>query len=211
MEDKIKEEFLTAIHNRAEQMYQESLQKIEGEFEEEMANIAAALLEAITQGLESYQKLETEGNVGVLSYVYVSFLRTSILFDVPGYRLDFYDEKNRISLVECAFAWEFNYIFRYLKNIKIELSKLFEKQTRVPGYELDYILYDWAEVYKKLADKKIEPILRFILEQEGVRLLSGKSVKFFRGDFFDRITPILQWDKEYIKMQEGNKDVTYGV
>lgn len=203
MEDKIKEEFMKEIHNKAEKMYQESLLKIEAEYEKELENISKPLLEAIIQGLEDYQKLETEGKTGSLSYVFISFLRTGILLDSPSYRLDFYDEKNRVSLVECAEEWDFSYIFNYLKDIKIELSKRFDKQSRVPGYELDHIIYDLAEKYKKLSDKKIEPILRLILEQNGISLFGGKSVKIYRGDLFDRITPILQWEQEDIEMQEG--------
>ncbi len=191
MIDKIREDFLDDILKTAEQMHQESVKKIEEGFCQELPNIADTLLTSIMSGLEHYHKLALEGHVGTLNYLYFSFLRTSIVFGNANYRLDFYDDRNRISLVECAEKWNFDYIFRHFNNIYNTLNEKFEEQTRVPGYELDYIIYDLAETYKKIADKKIDLVLQYILERDGKSLFGDKYVKFYKGDFLDQAISIV--------------------
>lgn len=195
MEDKIKEEFLNSIRKKSEQMYQESMQRIEAEFSQRLPDIAASLLEVFVQTLKLYHALLAEGKVGELKFIYFSFLRTGIIFDSPNYRLDFYDSKNRASLVECAGMWDFSCIFNYLREIKQELSLIFERQTRVPGWELDNTLHNLANFYRAEADKKIEDVLYSVLEQNGTQLIGDSSVKFFIGELYDRANLILQWDE----------------
>lgn len=198
MEDTIKEEFLGEMKEMAEQMHQESLIEIEEGFGSELPNIAKLLLKSIESGLSAYRKFEEDGKVGALNYIYFSFLRTSFFAETSNYRLDFYDSNNRVSLVECSEPWNFDYIFNYFNNIKFEIHKKLENQTRVKAYEADLIVFEKAEVYKKMADKKLDIVLRYIVEQEKERLFGGRTVKFYRGDFFDRITFMFQWDLDHI-------------
>lgn len=198
MEDKIKEKFLGEINEIVERMYQESLLDIKEGFDSELLNIAESLLESIENGLAAYSKFEEEGKVGGLNYIYLSFLRASFLADISNYRLDYYDSNNRVSLIECSEMWNFDYIFKYFENIKFEIQKKLEKQTRVQAYETDTIVFEKAEFYKNLADKKIDVVLRCILQRDGERLLGGRIVKFYRGDFFDRVSFMFQWDQDHI-------------
>lgn len=199
MIDKISKNFLVDILSMAKQMYWESIKEIEETFEQQKSNIAVSMLEAITSGLEQYNKLESEKQVGMLNYIYFSFLRTSVIFNNSHYRLDFYDNRNRFCLIECTEKWNFDFIFSHLKHIYNKLKEKFDRQTRVPGYELNNIIYDLAEEYRKVADKKIGLVMRFIIEQNGKTLFGEKKIKLFTGDYFDWAIPIFEYDQGDIK------------
>lgn len=199
MNDKISKDFLVDILSLAKQMYQKSIKEIEETFEQQKSNIAVSMLKSITSGLEHYNKLELKNEVGMLNYIYFSFLRTSIIFNNSDYRLDFYDDRNRICLIECTEKWNFDFIFSHLKHIYNKLKEKFDSQTKVPGYELDDIIYNLAEEYRKLADKKIVLVMQFIIEQNGNILFGEKKIKFFTGDYFDWAILIFEYNQEDIK------------
>ncbi|MCI9584316.1 hypothetical protein D3Z50_03545 [Clostridiaceae bacterium] len=193
--DKIRENFMAKVFKTAETMYTESIGQIEEEFIQKESEIARSFAIPLFDGLKRYASLEREKAVGELKYIYVSFLRTSIIAGSPNYRLDFYDDRNRCSLIECSEEWNFNYIFDFLKHIDNSLKKMFKEQTRVPEYELDNIIFELAEHYRKISDKKIDSVIKYMIENREEHIAFNHTVKIYIGDFLDKVSFVLDCDR----------------
>lgn len=205
MRDKISEDFLNKLKRAAGTLCDNGLKEIEANFEENLTKIGEGLAETIKKGVEQYQKRKAKGEVGSLNYVYFSYLRTSILCGSPDYRLDFYEEDDRSSLTECAVPWNFSYVFDHFERLKKELRLIHNSPNRVPGYELDDILYKKAELFKREAEEKLAIVLCFVLENHGTQLLEGEQVKFYVGEFLDEASLVFYWNGDAIETFEEGK------
>ena len=141
-----------------------------------------------------------------MRWVYLSFLRSSVLHGVPCYRIDFYDERDQISEQECAGAWEFEYVFQHLKDIYHQLQVEFSHQSRVKECELDAVVYHLAERFKKEAEKLIPEIVRSFMEEYGTDFFGEESVNFRLGELFDKSELVLQWNQDEQEPDERETD-----
>ena len=206
MEDKIRLDFLSRINQMAEEMVQERFRLVETDFEESLPAIMKDLSIRMGSVMEQYQRQQEAGENGPLRWVYLSFLRSSVLDGAPCYRLDFYDERNQISEQECAGAWEFEYVFRHMKEIHHQLQIEFRSQTRVKECELDAVIYYLAERFKKEAEKLIPELLSKFLGEYGADMFGDETVDFMLGELFDKSELAAQWKPQKEKSDEGETD-----
>ena len=206
MEDKIRLGFLSQINQMAEEMIQERFHMIELDFEKVLPAIVKELADQISPVMEQYKAQQEGEENGSLRWVYLSFLRSSVLDGAPCYRIDFYDERDQISEQECAGGWDFEYMFQHLKDIYHQLQIEFSQQSRVKMYELDAVVYYLAERFQKEAEKLIPEIVRSFMEEYGTDFFGEEPIKFRLGELFDKSELIAEWKPAGQEMDEGEAE-----
>ncbi len=209
-EDKMRAEFLLKIHKMAQQHFKESVDIWMPQRDLLVSRAQVSLGKSLDLLCEKYKLLQEKEETEELRYVYLSFLRTSILCHTPWYRLDAYDSRDCISDVECGESWDFSEVSsRFYSGMEI-LQAEFAKQSRVKEYELDGIIYQLAEQYQQEYKDMFTEILEQILKEKEKKLLGEKRVDFMMGELFGRTDFLLGWDQgkiisveEYRQQEEG--------
>lgn len=200
--DRIKEEFRKNIRELADQECEKADINLRKNLEKELPQIVKSFHECILKVIEKYLRIEKNKSCRELAWVYVSWLRSSILTYMPCMRIDCYDSDGRISDSECAGYWEFSYIWENFHEICRGLKREFQLQTKVKEYELDDMILELAERFYKLIREFMPSVLQQWLEQFGNQTLGGQNVTFMAGEFLDRAEFILRWDKDHIEWQQ---------
>ena len=203
-EDKMRAEFLLKIHKMAQQHFKESLDIWSPQRELLISRAKVSLGTSLELLCEKYNLLQEKGVTQELNYVYLSFLRTSILCHMPWYRLDAYDSRDCISDVECGESWDIPEISSCLYSVVDKLEVEFSKQSRVKEYELNEIIYQLAEQYYKECKSMFAEILEKILNDKGEKILGEKRVNFMMGEFLGKTDFIFRWDKGIIAFDQTN-------
>lgn len=204
-EDKMKAEFLLKMHEMAQQHFKESLEIWRPQRELLIARAKVSLGTSLELLFEKYNLLHKKGVTQELHYVYLSFLRTSILCHIPWYRLDAYDSRDCISDVECGERWDIPEISSCLYSIVNKIQIEFSRQSRVKEYELDEITYQLAEQYYKECKSMFAEILEKILLDKGEKILGEKRVDFMMGEFLGKTDFILRWEQGKIIFDQVNE------
>lgn len=184
--DVLTNQFISKIKEMAESRYNESVSIIQGEYSIKIADIRTDLLLCVEEALNRYRTMREHSETGPLASVYISFLRTSILYDIKHYRIDLYDERGRSSLTECAVGWDFSFVFRHFEQIKNELTEHFGRQTKAKEYDLDAILYELGLRFQHLAENLILDLIKGILPKLQENTEFSDRVSIFLGEFLDK-------------------------
>ncbi|MFB6367940.1 hypothetical protein ACFCP7_28810, partial [Paenibacillus elgii] len=91
--------------------WQFDLPEIDERYRQEKELIEQGFLAAFEAVCRQAVKLQEKGRKGDIYYVYISFLRTSIMADTAEYRMDAYDENWFLDPEECASLWSADFIF----------------------------------------------------------------------------------------------------
>ena len=83
------------------------------------------------------------------------------------------------------------------------LKKIFVEQTRVPEYELDNILFELAEYYRRISDKKIDSIIKYMIENRKGNIVFNHTVKMYIGDFLDNVSFAPDCDRLWFPAKTG--------
>lgn len=206
MEDIIAKKFMENIRVLAQKRFGEYSEKIRTDYVSEASNISDELLVSLKAAAERYRLMEAESQVGPMEYLYLSFMWTSVLLDIPHYRIDMYDGKGRCALQECAVEWNCEYIFQYFQMIKEELRNEFSSQNRVKGYEMEVVIFETAERFKQLVNELLpEAVKELVPRFKDIYGLSGR-IKIYLGEFLDKAELILECFRGDIVIEEVDRD-----
>lgn len=186
MEDVIARRFLADIEAFANERFERYREQIRAEYAAGCMKDGESFLACLEDLAGRYRRLEEQAVTGAVRGIYLSFMRTSILLDVPPYRIDLYDERGRRSVVECAGGWDFGLVYGYFREMKAELEQRFGRQTRVRGYVLDGMLYDLGGRFHRVARELIPGMIAGVGER--IREIEGLEgdVRVYLGEFLDR-------------------------
>lgn len=91
----LRTKFLKLIEEIAECEFDKAVEEIHNNFESSVCELWDSLFEKFQDILMLYQSHEEHNMCGELEYIYISYLRSSILKGDPYYRIDFYDDNDR--------------------------------------------------------------------------------------------------------------------
>ena len=95
---------------------------------------------------------QKQNNKGIIKYIQISFLRTSIMEGKSDYRVDFFDENWYGDKVETAgnikFDFVFNYFFDYIEELKKKCKSYSNKITEM---DIERIVMQECYIYHILA------------------------------------------------------------
>ncbi len=189
MEDKLRSVFLDELKTMIEQEYSLSEEKIKVSYELIKSELIKELASLVTDIYNNYQCLYEKKKVGTLEWIYLSFLRSSMLDFYPAYRLDFYDERGCLSEVECCGDFKFDIVFLEFYAIQEKVESKFKQQNRVKAYEGDEFLAELYERFHHLACEWIPELLQVCIWDVQKPLLPN-TVKVRFGELFDKTIDI---------------------
>lgn len=181
----LKNKVINELQGIADNRYLWYSEKIDKEIDLYITEITDSLKIVLNNIYSEYIKLQDTDEVGILGWVYLSFLHTSFLDHSPCYRIDFYDTRDCISEIECTGLWDFKYIFDYYYDIEKDIIENLNKQTRVLRHEINDMLIQLQQKFHSLADAWIISIIKNILKEDDVFFLKESDVKFMLGEYLD--------------------------
>lgn len=181
----LKNKVINELQGIADNRYLWYSEKIDKEIDLYITEITDSLKIVLNNIYSEYIKLQDTDEVGILEWVYLSFLHTSFLDHSPCYRIDFYDTRDCISEIECTGLWDFKYIFDYYYDIEKDIIENLNKQTRVLRHEINDMLIQLQQKFHSLADAWIISIIKNILKEDDVFFLKESDVKFMLGEYLD--------------------------
>lgn len=189
--EKIHLELLTQLSNASETLLQAELKNILKEHGKLIIENAESIAKTIDQGMKIYRGLQEKGLVGDICFLYFSFLFTGVLENKIKYRIDFYDENDRVSDIECFINWEFLEFSTCLNKIHKYLEDEFNTRGKEWSFEVDSILYTTALSLRSLSDHLLVKIWEEILTRKSWEWYSREKVKIMVGELFDEAKLII--------------------
>lgn len=184
-EKMIKREIIERFQSTADEMSERYRLELERSFPQYRSEAGTGLLQAIKSAGGKYQKAENAGETGPLEWIWLSFLRSSLLDGAPCYRIDLYDAKGRLSEGEYAEMWDYSYVFQPYYEIEKKIMDLAERQNRLKPCEINDILSRISESFRKTADRQIIQIFHSIHLDLVPVAAEGQSLKIMLGDYMD--------------------------
>ena len=172
-EKMIKREIIERFQSTADEISERYRLELERSFPQYRSEAGTGLLQAIESAGRKYQKAENAGETGPLEWIWLSFLRSSLLDDAPCYRIDLYDAKGRLSEGEYAEMWDYSYVFQPYYEIEKKIMDLNDILSRI------------SVSFRKTADRQIIQIFHSIHLELVPMAAEGKSLKIMLGDYMD--------------------------
>ena len=113
-------------------------------FSEKSAELTSSLNILIEGLLGQYAKLRESEQKGELEFIYLSFLRSSVLCKLPWIRIDLYDKKDRLDAVYCFADWDVSCVSDRLYN---ETEKAATEDRFIKDYDIEKMWLDNVDDY----------------------------------------------------------------
>lgn len=180
LQDLIKNHILPYVEQgitRIDERYKNDKEYIEGEL---IASFQQLCKRAIT--------LQSHGKKGHIKYIYISFLRTSIMDNTCTYRLDAYDEKWFLDKEECYSLWTPNFIYDSLFNHMEKLEEKVKHYGRaITLMDIEKIKFFEAEKYHILTLEFVREILPRLLESSVFKdMEKAEDLCIIMGEYMDK-------------------------
>lgn len=176
------EEFIEKFENGIDLRFSQMKDKCLKHEDEIIGEMKHSFLELFEQINQRYQELD-------IRYIYISFLRTAFLNKTAMYRIDFYDQADRLSAMECAVYWDCKEISDVFYSILDELKDIFKRQSKLKGYVLEERIVELAEEVCSFTKPFIEKAILQLLE-ENANLWNREMPAFFIGEYMDKIEKV---------------------
>jgi hypothetical protein len=126
------------------------------QFPDRVPKLSRELWDCIEEVRERFGQLEKEGKAGRLEWIYVSFLRTGLMDRSACYRINLYDSRDRISDLECAGSWRFEYVYDKYYKIMDEIKQRIQGQMRIKLYGAEDVVGFVTNEFHRSSDKAIK-------------------------------------------------------
>ncbi|WP_374020736.1 hypothetical protein ABU162_14825 [Paenibacillus thiaminolyticus] len=168
--------------------WQSDLPEIDERYRQEKEHIERRFLEAFEAVCKQAAKLQEEGRKGSIHYVYISFLRTSIMANTAQYRIDAYDDNWFLDLEECASSWSADFIFVPLFRRMGELEEKRKAYARkITPMDIEKIKLIEAYKYHLLTVEWIRGFVPSLIESEAYRQMDRSAkLQLFVGEYKDQ-------------------------
>lgn len=132
--------------------------------------------------------LQRDSLKGNIKYIYISFLRTSIMDNKAFYRIDLYDENWFLDKEECSTEIDLNFIFKSLFDHMCELENIKNEYGRtITSMDIDNIKFLEAGKYHVLAIEFLRSIVLRLIECSYYKEMNkDKDICIMVGEYMDR-------------------------
>lgn len=176
------------IKDNVYQRWQYELNEIDKRYKQNKENIENELISAFELVCEKSLKLQNQGEKGDIKYIYISFLRTSIIDNKSFYRMDTYDENWFLDKKECFSLWNSDFIFASLFNHTKDLEhKKADYFGKITSMDIDRIKFLESTKYHVLAIEFIRNLILIFTENSKYKEM-GKThdICILAGEYMDQ-------------------------
>lgn len=165
-------------------------------FPNRIPQLSKELWNCIEDVRDRFEQLEKGGKADGLQWIYVSFLRTGLMDQSACYRIDLYDSRDRISDLECAGSWGFEYVYDKYYKIIDEIKQRIQGQMKIKLYEAEDVVEFVVNEFRRSSDKAIKQLIEYEKATGHRRWVAESRIKIVLGDFLGEA-------KEIISFSEG--------
>lgn len=168
--------------------YEES-SKIYDDFENRKDIIKSTIISQFKEGCKNALELQNEGIKQNIKFIYISYLRTSIMDNKSTYRIDFFDNRWFMDKEECSIDLNMDFIYEPLFKHMEELNeKKSEYGRTITEMDIEKIKMKESEKYNKIALNILDGILEdFINTDEYQEMKKNEEIRVFAGEYMDKV------------------------
>jgi len=146
--------------------------------------LIVSLDKSLAQVMFTYEQLQAANKKGPLSYIYISWLRSSAMLDLPLIRIDLYDQRGYMDLEECYVSWDIDCV---TSEISQPCNSINQKDRPTPRTEYENEKA-WMNIVEKIC-KTLEKHIVHVLENITIEK-SICDTKIYYGEFLDKTVQI---------------------
>ncbi|UHA74779.1 hypothetical protein [Paenibacillus sp. 481] len=137
--------------------------------------------------MQAYEQQE-QGIKGDIHYMYISFLRTSMMQQSSTYRFDAYDEQWFLDRTECSKMWQADFIFDPLfRTIDHLERKKGDYARKVTSMDIEHMVQLEALKYHVLVVEFMKSMVPALLNCKGFQQMAKSTqLKLFVGEYRDQ-------------------------
>lgn len=170
-----------------EKRYEEEVPKIYDRFYGNKENIKDEIITKFNKVCTYAGELQDKELKGSIRYIYISFLRTSIIENKGIYRIDLYDNNWFLDKEECFIDIDLDFIYEGLFSYINELyEKKKEYKPNITDIDIERIKFDEANKYNTLTIKILKSMISDFFECTGYKnMKKDEDIMIFAGDYRD--------------------------
>lgn len=187
------------------------------ELKAQQEDIRAACLSLWDAYFQQIIQAQKEGRKGAIGFLCLSWLRSEILCNSRGYRLDAYNEAGYLDPSPISRRWSCDILWKYYDEDMAYLEKAIYKpdKPRLKDPEVKWLRMECAEFYQKLAHGYFLGTIEEIRQLESYhQLKKTKGMKIYSGEYLDRSILIYQaeeaWDEKEQLTEEEEHPIKNG-
>lgn len=180
-------EILEYITPLFEKRYFDSCELIQKKFDRS-EKITLNILKKFEDIFKKITLLQKEYNKGEIKYLYISYLRSSLLTKSYDFRIDFYDRNLYLDENPTYIYLSLDFIFYYYNDdILYFIEKLRKNFIRLQQYEIELIEEKYAFYYYKICAKFFFDLIKEIFHISNFcDMKKEKEIKVIFGEYMDR-------------------------
>ena len=169
--------------------FYEEASKIYEYFEENKDSIKKEILISFREGCKKALELQNEGIKQNIKFIYISYLRTSIMDNKSTYRIDFFDNRWFMDKEECSIDLNMDFIYEPLFKHMEELNeKKSEYGCTITEMDIEKIKMKESEKYTKIALNILGGMIEdFINTDEYQEMKKDEEIRVFAGEYMDKV------------------------
>lgn len=120
-----------------------------------------------------------------IEYIYISFLRSSILTERYEFKIDLFSEMLWMDKEETSIYWTLKFIFQYVEKDMEDMNNFVKR--KIPQFDLEELKYEYASCYIPFARLLINKTIKEVLPRTKFNLLkTDESVKVMFGGYMEK-------------------------
>ncbi|NRT79253.1 hypothetical protein [Clostridium beijerinckii] len=193
--EKIMDEFKAKY---VEGPFREEFLKMYEKFNEDKEIIREKIIFQFKEVCKKAIKIREQELKGDIKYIYISYLRTSIMQDLGIYRIDLYDDKWFLDKEECSVNIDLSFIYEPLFNyVKKLLKKRKEYGRTITEMDIEKIKLKEGDKYHKIGTKIFEELVNDLIECiEYKEMKKSEQISIFVGEYLDKASCIYKKSDE---------------
>jgi len=197
--EKVLEEFKDKyVENR----FKNEISKINEKLQKNEKIIKTEILLNFNKVCKNAKNLQNENLKKKIKFIYISFLRTSLLENKGIWRIDLFDENWFLDKEECFINLDFSFLYESLfEHIKELQEKKKEYGRTITEMDIEKIKLQEGDKYHKFVIKILEDIVNELIECENFKEMKRhEELMIFAGEYKDEVE--LLYENEEINKEK---------
>ena len=197
--EKVLEEFKDKyVENR----FKNEISKINEKLQKNEKIIKTEILLNFNKVCKNAKNLQNENLKKKIKFIYISFLRTSLLENKGIWRIDLFDENCFLDKEECSINLDFSFLYENLFNFIEELQEKKKEYGRtITEMDIEKIKLQEGDKYHKFVIKILEDTIKDLIECENFKEMNRhEELMIFAGEYKDEVE--LLYENEEINKEK---------
>lgn len=193
--EKVMAEFKTKY---VEGRFEEEYPKIEEKINKNKEVIKENIISRFKEVCKKAKNMQEENLKNEIKYIYISYLRASLMQNSGKYRIDLYDDKWFLDREECSVDIDLSFIyeplFAHIEELKERKNQYGKTITEM---DVDKIKLKEGDKYYKIGIKLLKTLVNDLVECDEYKAMKKrKEISIFAGEYRDETVVIYKTSKK---------------